>query len=218
MTTNKTQAQAEKITSEKLKQMFAESRDIVFSSICINKRREFYSTVVFVDGMIDSKAVDDDILKPLIQEGVFSAVRTEDDLIDLIMCGTVYHCQRKLCDKMEDCVDDLLSGSAVLVFDGTGKAVTFEVKGFEKRTITEATNENVLKGSKEAFIEVLRVNTALIRRKIKASELKLFQLTLGERTKTDVCVVYMQTIANDDLLNEVKKRLAAIKIDGIINL
>jgi spore germination protein KA len=217
MTTNSTQAQDDKITSEKLKRMFADSQDIVFNSVCVNKKSELSLTVAFVDGMINSKTTDDDILKPLIQEEVFSAVRTEEGLIDLIMCGTVYHCQRQLRDRMADCVDDLLSGSAVLVFDGAGKAITFEVKGFEKRTLTEPTNENVLKGSKEPFIEVLRINTALVRRRIRASELKINHLIIGERTKTSVCVIYMQTIANDETVNEIKKRLSGLKVDGILS-
>jgi spore germination protein KA len=217
MTNNGTQAQDEKITSEKLKQMFADSQDIVFNNICVNNKNELRLTVAFVDGMINSKTADDDILKPLIQEEVFSSVRTEEGLIDLIMCGTVYHCQRKLRYNMTDCVDDLLGGSVVLVFDSVGKAITFEEKGFERRNLTEPTNENVLKGSKEPFIEVLRVNTALVRRRIRASELKINHLIIGERTKTSVCVVYMQTIANDETVNEVIKRLSAIKIDGILS-
>jgi spore germination protein KA len=64
---------------------------------------------------------------------------------------------------------------------------------------------------------VLRVNTALIRRRIKASELKMNHLTVGERTKTSVCVVYMQTLANDETVSEIKKRLSEIKIDGVLS-
>ncbi len=214
---NGSQNRPETISSEKLKLLYSESQDIIFGSVCVGRKRELALTVVFVDGMVNSKTVDDDILRPLVQEAALSSVKNEEDLIDLIMCGTVYHYKRKLLDSMADCETSLLGSSVLLVFDGAAKAVAFEVKGYEKRGITEPTNENVLKGSKESFIEVLRVNTAMVRRRIKASELVISHLTIGERTKTSVCVVYMKTIANDETVAEVKKRLEAICTDGIMS-
>ncbi len=217
MTVSGSHGRPEAISSEKLKRLYTESQDIIFSPICVGRKREFSLTIVFVDGMTDSKTADDDILRPLAQEEAFSSAKTEEGLIDLIMCGTVYHCKRKLLEDMADCESALLGGSVLLVFDVAAKAVAFDVKGFEKRGITEPTNENVLKGSKESFIEVLRVNTAMVRRRIKASELVISHLAIGERTKTSVCVVYMKTIANDETVAEAKKRLGAIRIDGIIS-
>jgi spore germination protein KA len=74
----------------------------------------------------------------------------------------------------------------------------------------------VLKGSKEAFIEVLSVNTALIRRRIRSGDLKIQEFTVGARTKTSVCVVFIQGMANSQIVDEVKRRLGNINIDGIV--
>ncbi|MFB0920286.1 MAG: spore germination protein, partial [Oscillospiraceae bacterium] len=204
------------IKIEAMKQKFADSTDIIFNEVIIDDNRKL--NVVFVDGLVSSETIDNFVLKPLIQEAVLKDARTEKDLIDLIMLGTVYHCQRKLRDTLTDCCHDMLIGSLVLVFENSEKAVTFETKGFEKRALSEPTNENVLKGSKEAFVEVLRVNTALIRRRIPSSDLIIFQMQMGQRTKTAVSVIYMDGIANKSIVDEVKKRLDSVDIDGIVSL
>jgi hypothetical protein len=80
--------------------------------------------------------------------------------------------------------------------------VSFEVMGFEKRSITEPTNENVLKGSKEAFIEVLRTNTALVRRRIQSPDLKIHQMRLGQRTSTTIAVIYLDGVANKQFVDK----------------
>jgi spore germination protein KA len=177
------------ICTETLRSILSASQDIVFSEISVGGR---HITTVFVDGLGNSKIVDDDVLKPLVQEDAFKQARSEQELVDLMMLGNVYHCQRKLRRGLDDCIGDLLTGSVALVFDEARAAVTFELKGFEKRSIAEPTNENVLKGSKECFIEVLRINTALIRRRIATRDLVVSQLKVGVRTSTSLAVVHLR--------------------------
>lgn len=203
------------ISTDRLKNILSASDDIVFNEIALGG--ELKLTTVFVDGLVNSKMIDDDVLKPLIQESILRESESEERIIDLIMLGTVYHCQRKRRDKLDDCIGDLLSGSVVLVFDKSNIAVTFEIKGFEKRSITEPTNENVLKGSKESFIEVLRVNTALLRRRIASRDLIVEQMKLGMRTDTTLAIVYLKGIANIQVVTEVRNRLKKINIDGIVS-
>ena len=91
------------------------------------------------------------------------------------------------------------------------------MKGFDRRSITEPTEENVLKGPKDAFIEVLRTNTATIRRKIKTHNLVIEETTVGKQTLTKVAIVYIKGITNRHIIEEVKKRLDNIKADGVIS-
>ena len=205
----------EKISTEVLKQLLADNQDIVFNEVTIDGARKV--TVVLIDGMVSSLLVDQAVIKPLIQEDALKEAKTEQALIQLMLLGVVYHDQRKKRDKLSDCLADLLGGAAVLVFDQSATAVTFDIKGFEKRSITEPTNENVLKGSKEAFIEVLGVNTALVRRRIQTSTLKIHQMTIGEKSRTKVSVVYLSDVTNESIVNEVKKKLGQIKIDAVMS-
>jgi spore germination protein KA len=205
----------QEITTEGMRQKLSDNADIIFEDITINSNNKLKFTIAYVDGLVKSDTINDFILKPLIQEDVLSGARTEQELIDLIVMGTVYHYQRKLRDKLADCFTELLSGSVLLIFDKSKKAVTFEAKGFEKRGITEPTGENVLKGSKEAFIEVLRINTALVRRRIQSPDLKIQEMKIGRRSNTAVAVVFLDGVANLQTMEKVKQRLSGIDIDGI---
>jgi len=203
------------VKTEAMKQKLSINTDIVFDEVIVDANRKY--SVVFVDGMVNSQMVDNYILKPLIQEETLKEAETEQALIDLIMLGTVYHCQRKKRDKLSECFSDLLTGSVGLVFDESKTAVTFEIKGFDKRGLSEPTNENVLKGAKEAFIEVLRTNTALIRRRIPTSSLIIKQMSLGKRTNTAVSVIYLDGLANPCVVDEINTRLEKIDIDAIVS-
>jgi spore germination protein KA len=211
-TGSSTQTEPE-ISSAVLVRMFSDSPDIVFNDVVIDNKRIL--TVAFVDGLVDPQLVDQSVLKPLIQENALKEARSSKDLMEKILLGVVYHEKRTLRDKLSDCLRDLLSGSVALIFDDTHRAVTFEVKGFEKRSLTEPTNESVLKGSKEAFIEVLRVNTALIRRRMQTGDLVIYQTTIGRKSHTAVSVVYLRSVANDATVNGVKEQLGKIDMDAI---
>jgi spore germination protein KA len=204
----------EEVSLDTFRQRFADSADAVFGNITVGGIRV---DVLFIDGLISAKTVSDYVLKPIVQEPPLHDAKDEKQLIDAILAGVTYHGQRKRCDTMTDAMSELLSGSALLVFEKSKAAVAFDSKGFDKRGITEPTNENVLKGSKESFIEVLRINTALIRRRMQTSALKISQMKLGRRTNTNVAVVYLEGIANVNTVNLVKQKLQSLDIDGIVS-
>jgi len=206
---------SETINSQTVKQLFADSADVNIDPLLVGADGHLRVTVIHVDGMVNTELTDNFILKPLVQEDIFKTAKTEKELIDLIMDGAVYHSRRTLHTNLSDCLNDLLSGSIMLVFDKAKKAITFEAKGFEKRGIVEPTNENVLKGSKESFIEVLRVNTALVRRRLPSHNLVMNQLVVGLRTHTAVSLVYLKDVANPQIVEDIKNSIQNIKSDGV---
>jgi spore germination protein KA len=204
----------EEISLDALRQRLNDSADAVFGEITVGNTRV---GVLFIDGLINARVVNDYVLKPLVQESSLADARDEARLIASILAGVTYHGQRKRCDNMTDAISELLSGCALLIFEKSKAAVAFDSKGFDKRGITEPTNENVLKGSKESFIEVLRVNTALIRRRMQTSALKISQMKLGRRTNTAVAVVYLEEVANVNTVALVKQKLMSLDIDGVVS-
>ncbi len=95
------------------------------------------------------------------------------------------------------------------------KAITLKVLDFDKRSITEPTGENIIKGAKDAFVENLRTNTATTRRKIRTQNLIIEQVKVGRQVQTNIAVVYMKNIANQYIIEETKRRLAGIETDSI---
>ncbi len=205
------------VTTQTIMEKMSCSTDVYYSDIIINNDTKQKFTIVFMDGLIDQNQIDNFVLKPLIQQNALGAVKTEQELSDLIMLGAVYHSRRSVCDKLSYCLDKLLGGSVLMVFDTLRSAIAFEVEHIEKRAITEPTNENVLKGSKESFIEVLRTNTSLVRRRIRTCDLKISTIQIGKRTHTSVAIVYLDGVANTQIIKEIQKRLNQIDTDGVIS-
>lgn len=202
------------VTTENIKSILSDSDDIKYQVYYINGRRNLPVTLIYVDGLVDTKVINDDILKPLMQEKALEGVNNLKDIVDLIEHGIIYHASRKMQSSLGDTLEDILRGSVALVFDKEKKAITFDAKGFEKRAITEPSTESALKGAKDSFIEVLRVNTALVRRKIHTPYLRIKEIIVGKQTRTSIAVIYIENLTNKNIVEEVIERLSKINIDG----
>ena len=95
-------------------------------------------------------------------------------------------------------------------------ALLVDAKGWAKRAVDEPDVESVIRGPREGFIENVRTNTSLLRRKIKNPNLVLENINLGTQTKTDVVIAYIDGIVNQSVLGEVRKRLKKIDTDSIL--
>ena len=91
-----------------------------------------------------------------------------------------------------------------------------ELKGYPTRSIDEPLSEPTIRGSREGFIEDLRMNTSLIRRRLCTPNLKIESLSIGEISQTNIAIAYIEGIVNKDILAEVKRRLSNIQIDVVM--
>jgi len=203
------------LTAAHLKQTFGGAEDITFTEILVGGDPNIPATLIYVQGLVNSDMINDHILKPLMRSPLIADCGNSVDTIDAINVGAVYHLSRKTADRTEEVVGDILSGFTALVFSDIRRAVLFETKGFDKRGIAEPSEENVLKGPKDAFIEALRVNTALIRRRIKSASLRIVEHEVGTETATAVSVIYLDGVAQPELVARILKRVKDIKIDTV---
>lgn len=97
------------------------------------------------------------------------------------------------------------------------KIFAFETRAEIDRGVTESSSEPNIKGPKDSFAENYQKNIGLIRKRIKSEELYLDELTLGKESKTKVGIFYMNNIAEETLVNEVKNKLKKINIDGVLD-
>lgn len=117
---------------------------------------------------------------------------------------------------MDEVVEAVLGGNVVFVFDGLNKAIGFDAKGFQMRSITTPTEETSIKGSKDTFVETIRVNTATVRRKIKSTSLVIEDMTIGSVSNTIVSIVYMDHMVSKVTLDELKERLGSIDAEEVL--
>lgn len=204
------------VNTENLKKYLEGSTDITFQSLFINSQSNLKVTLIYIDGMASIEQINETVIKPLIQQHELGNAKTDSQMIDLVEHGTVYFASQKTKDSLSEVITDILNGFCCIVFDNEKKAVVFETKGFEKRSIQEPTDENVTKGPKDCFIEAIRTNTALVRRKIRSHNLKIEEIPIGQKSKTPIAIIYMDNIVDKDVLEEVKSRIRKIKTDDIL--
>ncbi len=187
---------------EKLvKQIFNNSFDVVVQPFDTRKDR---AMVVFVDGMADKDLVDRDIISHL------KSAEFDGNVPLAIKAGY------KQTQDLASFASDILGGNVGIFYQGSQSILIVELRQWSQRAVAEPTAEAIIRGPKEGFTESIRVNTSMLRRKIKNPNLIIENYTFGRQTNTLVEIAYVKGIVNRDVLNEVKNRLGKIDVDAIL--
>ncbi len=202
------------INSKAIKELFSKSSDVLVRAIKINQNNITFH-IFCVDGLINSQQVDEAIFQTMALDKYIGEFKTERAVMDYLLSGGAYHVFTSEEADYQLLLKYVLSGMVALIFDGEKKAIVYDVRMFDKRSISEPTEEGVIKGAKDAFIEVMRTNTALIRRRIRSEYLVVESISVGKVSKTDMSLCYISNIANMDTVNKIREKIQAINIDNI---
>ncbi len=199
---------------------FKDCGDVVKRKISIGEgfKKDIY--FFYLDMLVDKDYLSEHIIKSLmisIREVPPTYADIKENIYEAIKNGGLPTADLKDTEDMDDAVKGILSGDTLMFVDGYAKAVVLSTKGWPNRGVPTADTEVVVQGAKEAFSEVFRINTMLIRRRIRDTALKLKQMQIGRRTRTDIAVIYMDGLVRPKILEESIKRLNNIDIDGIID-
>lgn len=201
---------------------------------------EYKAFVMYIDGMVDSPVINEFILSPLMMRNranIFDDKQKkfvseekidnvtlknfkkskEKNLVDFIYNSLI---PQNSVDKVTDFSDvysAINMGNCMLFVDSLDTAFNLDVKGFKQRSIDSPNNEVVVRGSQEAFVENIRTNTSMIRRLVNNENLVMETLTVGQITKTQVSIGYIKSLANEDLVAEVRYRINNLSVDYLIS-
>lgn len=208
------------LSAQYIREALAKSSDMVFRDFIMQGQESIPCMLAVVDGLVDKQILDEFILKILMAD-----LTKRPEIFELLTVSsalqTVYDRLapaneiRKI-STVGDALDAILSGDAVLFFGQEQEALVIGVRGWVNRGVVEPETESAIRGPREGFTETLRTNTSLIRRKIKSPYLRIVSLKIGEVTRTDIVVVYIENLAKPEIVQEVMKRLQKIKIDGVL--
>ena len=202
------------VCADSLRQIFAGSADFTLRPVWPGGCERPGVSVCWLDGLVSGEAVSRDVLQPLSDPERFGA-DGEGEWMAQLLRGAVWACAVTRCDDMDALVSRLLAGCCAVVFDGLGAAAAFETRSAEGRSVGPPTVEKSVKGGKDAFVETLRTNTALVRRRLRSAALKLDQTTVGRKSATQVAVLYLEGVAAPETAAALRRRLDAIDIDGL---
>ena len=195
---------------ERLRSIYANCSDVIYRSFRIGGHTK--ATLIYIDGLSDSDGIEKIVIRPLIREHVEDRI----DYVDLFE-QTISVSDMHECSSFSECISYLSNGNPILLIDNKeAAAIALGLNQWDKRSIEEPSAEVGIRGPREGFTETLRVSTSQIRRIIKSPRLKMESMTIGDYTQTKVVIAYIEGIADGGIVEEVRKRLKRIRIDGIL--
>ncbi|WP_110955517.1 spore germination protein [Anaerosinus massiliensis] len=196
-----------------IKDIFKDCSDIIIREFKAGTKQELDVFVVMIDGLVETRLVNENLIKALLLSRL---PIHKSNALPVIETSILPVTSIKKTNYLNEAVDAVLSGDTMLFIDGSEVAIIASIRGWESRNVEEPDTEAVVRGPRQGFIETLRNNTALLRRYIKTPNLKTESIDIGTQTKTEICVMYIKGIANEKIVQEVKRRLSRIEIDSIL--
>lgn len=197
---------------------FKDWGDIVKREFPVGAKRNINVFIIYIDDMVNRNLLEDEIIKNLMINVRIAPPNKEVDFsdpYDLLVNGGVTTADIKVAKDIKEAVLEVMSGNTLILIENTDKILIISSKGFPKRGVEKPETEIAVQGPQEAFAESIRINTVLIRRRIRSTELKCVQQKVGKISQTDVAVMYMENIADKKLVDNIKSMLSKIDVDMI---
>lgn len=192
---------------EVLKKLFSDCSDFVIREFRL--KHSARAAAIFVDGLIDTAEVNQALKSLMVLE-------KGDDDIEVIEEALLPVSQIARVNDYKQLLQAVLSGDTGIMVDGNVEALTLGIRGAEKRSVNEPEGEAVVRGPREGFIENIRTNTSMLRRKLRTPRLKMKSLVVGRETNTNIVVAFLEGIADPQVVEEVSQRISNIDIDAIL--
>lgn len=189
--------------------------DIVKREFPVGQNKTINVFITYIDDMVSRSLLEEQIIKNLIVNIRIAPPNNIDFLepYNILVNGGVTTADIKETENIDDAILEVMSGNTLILIENTDKILIISSKGFPKRGVDKPENEIAVQGPKEAFAESLRINTVLIRRRIRSTKLKCEQLKIGKISKTDVALMYIENKADKKLVDKIRDKLNNINID-----
>ncbi len=170
--------------------------------------------IFYADGVVNKQLLGDLVARPLSKisfkkEGgrvAFNEKTVQEALL---------FPELKRVTKLEDCIKEILDGNSLLLLDGLATGFIVGAKLVPARAVAEPPTDVAIKGPREGFIEEIKTNMGLIRKRLKSPELRFETLRVGRRSQTAVALCWLQGTSNENVKEEIKKKIEGMDIDNV---
>ncbi len=197
-------------TNEEIKKRLHDSGDYKSREV------QFFGTkitICYIAPITDNQLLNDSLIFPITNV----SKEPDEDIVNFLKDKALSSVEINEHEDVASAVDKLLAGQTLILIDKADKILSCDMEKIIVRAIAEPPTSVVIKGPREGFNESIKYNLALIRRRVKSDDLVVNMLEIGELTKTQVAVVYFDSVADKSIVKQILKKLKAIKIDGIID-
>lgn len=181
--------------------------DIIYRVIHIGGREAcFY----FIDGFCK-----DELMEKMLQ--YFLSLKEEEMPEDVhgMLKKNMPYVEVDVSNDFETILHNILSGVLVLFVDGYEKCILIDSRTYPARSVSEPEKDKVLRGSKDGFVETIVFNTALIRRRIRSTDLCMEMMNAGKSSRTDIVLCYMDSRVDHAFLQKIKDGIESIQVDAL---
>lgn len=197
-------------TFEEIKQKLHSSSDLVSRTVQFFDRQ---MCICYIVDIIDNILLNDTLIEPMLEyepeEGDVPLTALKDKILSSNKIESLY--------DLSSAIDKLVAGNALILVDGEEEIISCDIEKITVRAVAEPPTSVVIKGPREGFNESIKYNLALIRKRVKTNDLVVKNLEIGKLTKTQVSVVYFDSVVDKKVVKKIMKRLKNIQIDGVID-
>ncbi|HYF93239.1 MAG TPA: spore germination protein [Symbiobacteriaceae bacterium] len=196
--------------------------DICFRSLVIEGDRPLRALLIYSQSMVKAIQIDEQALASLmlqLNQGIPAPGRpsTAGDLATLARQRNIPLANPQPALTVQQGINEILRGSTALLVDGCHGALLFRVPREVTRGVSEPLTEGVVRGPREGFTEDLETNLTLVRRRLAVRAFRLERQRLGERTQTEIALLFLDGLADPQVVEEVRRRLSAIQISEVLD-
>lgn len=183
-----------------------QSSDVVFFKF---KTGSGNGLIIYIDSVTDKETLGKLVITPL---SSYKGKPAADKI-----CKRIFSPQAEIVKDIDQAVNGIVEGKCLLLLEGEDEGVIIDLLKYTSRAISEPPTSAVVKGPREGFTENLKTNLGLMRRRIKSRHLRVENFTVGRFSKTDVSVIYLDNVTDDQIVKSVIQRIKKINTDGIID-
>ncbi|MDQ0150092.1 spore germination protein [Eubacterium multiforme] len=207
----------DKFVNELMKSATSTESTIIIKELLIDKNKSTPIVIMYSESIVNKDIINRDILNPLMYN--FNVLFPDNiDKYDFLVKVALPVSNCLVEDSFSNIVNALRSGKTILTFYGLRKAIIIDTISLQYRSISTPTITSTIASSKEDLNESLETNISIFKRRIKDKNLIIKNMNLGRRSKTNINVLYLKDIANQNVVNNVLKDIASLDVDNIQSL
>lgn len=195
---------------EYIKRQFHNSADLTIHEM---KLSGINAAVISIDNMVSKDIMTLAIIKPLFS---YNFTAAPEQCINSIQNEVLHTDDITEITTFEELFKFIMSGFAVICVDGCPKMLSVGIQGYKSRGISEPESDIVQRGSREGFVEPLRTNMTMLRRRIKNPNLNFEIITVGKLSKTEICLCYLTDVASPKIIGKLKERINKIDVQTVL--
>ena len=202
---------------KKIRADFGETNDLLIREVTLQDDKMTKTAVIGIDGLVNATDAQDFIVRLMTANLPDPLPDDENGIFDFLLESWISMIDAGQGDDLQKMYDNILNGHIIVLVDGVGRFMMFDCKGWASRGVGTPMTEKSLWGPKDSFVETIRANTAMLRRRFRDPRLRFDAHSVGRMTKTDVFVTYIEGVTNPEFVKIANERIKAIDIDTITN-